>query len=291
MIDLLYNNYMKSSGSGDTWHVDIDPITRPIDSYFEETVNTIEYVYENIGNEKIYVLYSGGMDSEYVCSVLLHLGIDFIPVIIDLKYNDHDIAYAHKFCDTHNIKPKIIDIDFLKFVESGKMLDIALNMKCCSYRMPATMYAMLELDGFILLGNDPPFMRRNNGVWQLEEEQVIHSIFNFCKHYNINGCPFLLSYTPEMMLSFLQDPIMVRVASDEWPDKRGTNSTKVHVYNNNNGAFIMENRPKYIGYEKIKDIPEIVNHPDIQLLESYRSKWNGCFKIDHKNIVDQMSIV
>lgn len=287
-MDFLLNNYMKSSGNGETWHVDISPATRSVDTYFNETIKTLEYVYAN-KNGKMYVLYSGGMDSEYVCEVLLHLKMDFTPVIVDIKYNQHDIVHAFNFCQRKNIKPIVIDIDYDKFVESGEILDIANNMRCCSYRMPATMKAMLELDGFILLGNDPPYMRKNNGTWQLEEEEVIHSIFNFYRHYNISGCPFVLSYTPEMMLSFLSDPTMKSLASGKkFTGREGTNSTKVNVFNNNNGAFKINNRIKYTGYEKV-DESMLMDHPTIKLIESSREKWNGCFKVDYDVIIKQLS--
>ena len=287
-MDLLLNNYMKSSGNGDTWCVDISPTTRKVGTYFEETVKTMEYVYANkVG--KMYVLYSGGMDSEYVCEVLSHLKIDYTPVIIDFKLNSHDTKYAFDFCQRKNLKPVVIDFNYREFVDSGEILEIANNMRCCSYRMPATMKAMLQLDGFILLGNDPPYMRKNNGVWQLEEEEVIHSIFNFYRYYNIKGCPFILSYTPEMMLSFLSDHTMKElVAGKKWSGRLGTNSTKVYVFNNNNGAFFIENREKYTGYEFV-DTTEIINHPNIKLLESYREKWNGVFKVDYNTIVDQLT--
>ena len=132
-------------------------------------------------------------------------------------------------------------------------------------------------------------MRKNNGVWQLEEEEVIHSLFNFYKHYNIKGCPFVLSYTPEMMLSFLQDPTMKDLASGKnYTGRLGTNSTKVNIFNNNDGVFFINNRTKYTGYEKVDD-SALMNHPNIKLLESYRSKWNGCFKVDYDVIVNQLS--
>lgn len=287
-MDFLRNNYMKSSGNGESWHVDISPAEYNVGTYFQETVKTMEYVYANKDGH-LYVLYSGGMDSEYVCEILLYLKMNFTPVIIDIKYNAHDIDYAFKFCERKNIKPLVIDFNYDKFVESGEIVEIANNMKCCSYRMPATMKAMLELDGFVMLGNDPPYMRKNGNKWQLEEEEVIHSIFNFYKHYNIKGCPFVLSYSPEMMLSFLIDPTMKDLATGKkYTGRLGTNSTKVNVFNNNNNSFQISNRKKFTGYEQIEN-SDLINHPNIKLIESYRSKWNGCYKVDYDVIVKQLS--
>jgi hypothetical protein len=55
-MELLKNNYMRGSGSGDTWHVDIDPPTRKVGTYFQETLLATEYVNANRTGE-IQLLY------------------------------------------------------------------------------------------------------------------------------------------------------------------------------------------------------------------------------------------
>lgn len=290
-MDLTFNNYLRGTGNGPTWHVDIDPPNRPVASYFEETIKTAEYIYAN-KTGKLYVLYSGGMDSEYVCNVLLYLKIPFTPVIIKLQpsYNDHDVEYAYKFCRDKNLKPVIFDIDYDKFVKTGKIVEIAESMDCCSLMIPATMHVAEQLDGFVLMGNDPPYMRLNQSTntWQLEEEEVIHSIMKFFHRKNLQGCPFFLSYTPEMLLSFLLEPSMKKLANHRFPGRLGTNSTKIEVFNNGSG-FNMENRIKFTGYETILK-SEIFLHENIQLLESYRPKWNGCYKEDYHKVVERLSL-
>ena len=288
-MDLLFNNYMRSSGNGDTWHVDIDAPTRKVGTYFEETIKTMEYVYANKTGD-IYVMYSGGMDSEYVCNILIHMGIKFTPVIIKLSpnYNPHDLHYAFEFCKSTGLDPLVIDFNFDEFVNSGEIVEMAEKMRSCSFRMPATMKVISQLDGFVMLGNDPPYMRLNTttNTWQLEEEEVIHSILTFYKDNHIAGCPFFLSYTPEMMLSFLLDPTMKKLAHHGIPGKLGTNTSKVHVFNNGSG-FEMQNRKKYTGYEYIFISP-IYHHPNIQLIEATRNKWNGCYKEDYDSVVKRL---
>lgn len=289
-MDLIYNNYLKSHGHGDSFRVDIGPATRPIKSYYEETLLTVENIY-NSCNEKLYLLYSGGMDSEYVFSILLQLGIKFTPVIIKLNpnYNNHDLKYAFDFCESKGVTPQIIDIDFDKFVESGLIVDIARSIKSSGYQIPATMYAASKLDGFILLGNDPPYMKLNQltNTWQLEELELIHSILNYFKQYPVKGCPFLLSYTPEMMLSFLKDPTMVNLANHRYPGKLGTNTSKVHVYNNGSN-FNLLNRPKYTGYENI-ETSSIFQHENLQIFKDFSKVWGGAYYENYHDVISRLT--
>ena len=302
-MELIKDNYIRGSGSGDTWHVDIDPPKRKVGTYFQETLIAMEHV-NDVRNGEIQLLYSGGLDSEYVARVLLHLGIKFTPVIIQLKnvkensiYNDHDTAYAFDFCKSHNLTPKIYDLDFDKFVSSGQWRTIAESVECCAIAVPATLYVASQLDGFTILGNDPPYLRyeKETDKWYLEELQYIHSILRYYKKFNLNGCPFLLSYTPEMMLSFLLDPKIVALGNNMFPGKKGSNSTKSYVFNNGSGFnmdvydFDKKTRIKYTGYEKIYR-SDILKHPNMGDLKSYTQKWNGEYLEPYQNAVTRLSI-
>ena len=300
-MELTKNNYLYGTGHGETWHVNIDPPTRKVKTYFEETLDAVEYVYANkIG--KFQVLYSGGLDSQYVCEVLLHLGMDFEPVIIELKNNDgeilntHDIKYAYEFCESKNINPIKYDLNFEQFIYSGKNVEIAESVTCCSFALPATMYVASQLDGFTLLGNDPPYLRLEpNNVWVLEELEYIHSLLRFYKKNNVNGCPFLLSYTPEMMLAFLLDPDIVKLGTDQSVGKTGSNSTKSHVFNNGSNFnmpsydFVTQSRIKFTGYEQIYR-SELMKHSNLKIFDEFKKKWNGEYLEPYTDVIKRLSV-
>ncbi len=301
-MELTKNNYLYGTGHGDTWHVNIDPPTRKVKTYFEETLDAVEYVYAN-KTGKFQVLYSGGLDSQYVCEVLLHLKMDFDPVIIELLDKDnsvlnaHDIKYAYEFCESRNLKPVVYKLDFHNFIESGKNVEIAESVTCCSFALPTTMHVASQLDGFTLLGNDPPYLRyeKDKGVWMLEELEYIHGLLRYYKKFNVNGCPFLLSYTPEMMLSFLLDPSIVKLGTGQFPGKMGSNSTKSYVFNNGSNFnmpsydFVTMARIKHTGYEKIYR-SDYMKHPNMQIFEEYRKKWNGEYLEPYTEAVKRLSI-
>lgn len=287
-MDLLHNYYMRSIGNGPTWCVEIDPPTRPILSYWEEIKIVCGIIYET-RQAPLQLCYSGGLDSEFVLTTLIDLGIPVEVVIMNTQYNSHETVYAYKYCDAKNITPTIIDLDFDWFVESGCLIEIAESMKCAAWQLPANMWLAKQLDGTVITGNDPPHMKLNpkNNLWYLDEEEIIHSQFNFWTKENILGTPFLLSYTAESMLSFLVDPTMEKLANHGFPGKLGTNSTKVNVFNRLSN-YNLEQRVKKCGYE-IAEISPIFSHPDIQTVISWKNKWKGTSDHQYHDVVGKLN--
>jgi hypothetical protein len=301
-MDLTYNNYLYGTGSGNTWHVNIDPPAGPVKSYFEETLTSIEYVYAN-KTGKIHLMYSGGLDSEFVARILLHLKMDFEVVIIRLTnpghndYNDYDTKYAFEFCKSHNITPIVYELDFMKLVESGKHRELAESVECCAVAVATTLYVTQQIDGFTLMGNDPPYIRyeKDKDAWYLEELQYIHSLLRYYKKFNLQGCPFLLSYRPEQMLSFLLDPAIQELGFNKLPGKTGSNSTKSYAFNRGNDFnmdvydFVNKTRIKVTGHEKI--YRDCMDHPNLAVFKNeFKEKWNGEYLEYFPDVVKRLSI-
>lgn len=296
-MDLLKDNYMTTSGSGPSWKIDIQPPKKQVKSFYEEALYAAEYIYAN-KQGKLYLLYSGGMDSEYVFNLYLSAGMDVTPVIIRLNpgYNAHDVKYAFDFCESKGITPLVFDIDFDDFVKSGRCLDIANAIECPSYHVSATMHVASQLDGTVILGNDPPYLKwkgnYDNPSWHLEELQIIHSILKYFKQNKVYGTPYFLSYTAEMMLSWLLEPTIADLANGLTPQYKDMNECKVFAFNNN-PKFTMENRIKYHGYENLPDT-EIYQHELLKPLHIYTGELfeprNGYHFEDYHQIVKKLSI-
>jgi len=293
-MNFLHNDYMRSSGAGDTWNVEIDPATRPVKTYFEEACIAAEMIWAQKQGQ-LYVTYSGGLDSEFVLSVFLHMGMDIKPVIMNLNtddgisYNSFESKYAYDYCDSKNIKPIVFDLNFDEFVRSGQMLSIAEPIKCSSISLPASMWLVSQLDGTVMTGNDPPHLKLNqtDNKWYLDEEELIHTQFRYWKNNNVEGTPFFLSYTPELMLSFLVDPTIEKLANHGFPGKLGTNSSKVHVFNNGND-FNLVQRTKRTGYEMIFR-SEIFRHQDCTTVNSWQPLYWGTSDHQYHDAVHKLS--
>jgi hypothetical protein len=302
-MEYTKNNYLYGTGSGNTWHVNIDPPKRKVRTYYEETVEAVEYVYAN-KTGKFTVLFSGGLDSQYVCEILLKLGIEFDIVIVEYidnqgqNYNSHDTKWAYEFCSSKKLNPNTFSINFDKLVESGKLIEIAQSIHCCSPPVCTYLYFIEQLDGFILLGNDPPYIRfeEDKNLWYLEELEYIHGLLRYFEKKQLNGCPFLLSYTPEMMLSFLIDPSIEKLGTGQFPGKKGSNSTKSFVFNNGSNFampvydFVNGPRIKQTGFEIIRKSP-IAQNPNYSIfIDNFYKVWNGEYLEPYPEAVKRLSI-
>jgi hypothetical protein len=262
MIELVKGNYIRLESS-----IEIDALPTTVSNYYQETIKAAEQIV-SLQQGKLYMLYSGGMDSEYALSVFLSMGIDVVPVIIKLNpgYNEHEVKYAHSLVSARNLTPVIVDIDFDQFVKSGKILDIANSMQLGIYHYSATAYAVSKLDGTVLMGDGEPYIKLNN-TWDVEVYEYEFGIGRYFTNNGIHGTPYFLRYTPEMMYSFLTSNRIKELADDQYPGKLGSNSSKVFVYNEHSG-FNLEPRTKFHGYEIIEQ-SDIFKHDVFKEFKSW----------------------
>ena len=284
MLPLSKDNYIQYSGSGDSFDFKLSTLPR-VENYYAESVLAAEEIY-SIKEGAVHIMYSGGLDSEFVLSVFLELGMDVTPVIIRMgDYNAHDIKYAVDFCQAKNIVPKIVDFDFDKFVTSEKILDIALESHSMIYQRPVTAYVASQLDGTILLGDGEPYIRLDNttNTWNLEVDEHDFAICNYLLKRQIPCVPHFNRYRPGMMSSYLLDPRMKELADNTHHGKLGSNSSKVYAYNRHS-PFILLPRQKYTGYELIEQ-SEIFKHPVFAQIEEQCKTYNGLVTFDYHTFI------
>lgn len=289
MIPRIKTDFMRPSGTGKTWKFDLDPLPKKFDNYFVEACKTAEEIYD-LKEGPLHVMYSGGVDSEHALSVFLHLGMNVTPVIVKLlpDFNDHDISYALKFCESKNIKPRIIEIDFKHFLESGKFEEINKIIKTNAHARATTCYALSLVDGSIVCGEGDPHLSKSekDGVWYFTDVEHAYSLNTFMDHLGIDGTPYFNGYSAEMVAAFLTDPRMRDLADNKVPGKLGSHSSKYIVYNRHSG-FNLEERPKYHGFEKIIET-ELAKHPDfVRFLDPAFTKVGG-YGIPYYDVVKDL---
>jgi len=286
-MQISKNNYIKSSGVGDTFTVSFDSLPKQYGNYFIESCKAAKEVYD-LKQGKLYMLYSGGVDSEYALSIFLSLGMDLTPVIINLNpnYNDFDIKYATDFCDKKNITPLIINLDFDQFVKSGKFLEVSKTCRSEIFHRAATAYVAGQLDGTVLLGDGEPYIKKNsNNNWNIEIYEHDYAVWNYFIAKGIYGTAHFNRYTPEMLLSFFSDERIIQLANNTVPGKLSSNSSKFIIYNRH-CDFNLEERPKYHGYEKI-ETSEIFQHDAFRELEIIGKEWNGIYSKNYFEFMKQ----
>jgi hypothetical protein len=284
MLPLSKDNYIQYGGTGDSFDVKLSTLPRA-ENYYKESVLAAEEI-NSIKEGPLYIMYSGGLDSEFVLSVFLELGIAVTPVIIRLgEYNNHDIQYAIDFCQSKSITPKIINFDFDEFVKSEKILDIALESRSMLYHRPATAYVASQLDGTVILGDGEPYIRLNQNIntWNLEIDEHDFAVCNYLVAKGIPCVPHFNRYRPGMLSSYMLDARMKELADQKHPGKLGSNSSKVYMYNRHS-PFTLVPRQKYTGYELIEQ-REIFKHPVIAQLKEQCKHYNGLVSFDYHTFI------
>jgi hypothetical protein len=283
-IPLRFNDYFVGQGTGESWSVDLKGCQRTPKTFHEELVTNAEIIH-SLSNRPIYLMYSGGMDSEYILDIFLSLKIPITPVIIKLSnYNTYDVDFAIAYCEGKSITPLIIDIDFDHFVTSGKFLEIANDINCPVYQYPSIFYAAGKLDGIILKGSDEPHFAKIDGNWMFDEMERIYTVARWYEKYNIEGTPAFINWSAETLLAFMNDPAITALFNGRWPGRMGTNFLKPTIWSRVNQ---LTHRDKKDGFESIRQSP-IFQHPDIQSIYSdpmdLSAKQNGYWSIEQSKL-------
>ena len=285
-MELIHNNYLKSFSSEENFKIEITAKCSTDKTYYEETKSTAELIWsQKLG--KLYLLYSGGKDSELALYSFLSQGMNVTPVIISTKYNQHDIKYGLDFCNQQNIKPLIIDEDYDKFVASDDFNEVYRNMESSAYHYAMNCHWMTKLDGTVITGDSNPWLKKaEDNKWYASESLSTHMIGEYFTNKNIYGTPFFMCYTPKQYLAFMKEPTIIDLVNDRIPGKLGSETSKIHVYNNQND-FVMVPRQKFHGYE-IVEKNEIFNHSNIMRLRDTGERyWRTCY-IEYHSLVDAL---
>lgn len=216
--------------------------------------------------QRIRLFYSGGIDSEVMVMAFMDAGVPFDCIIIDMgaEINGHDTAYAYKFCNQHGISYQTLKVDPIGFVNTKQHFLYNQEYQVKQLAMMIVMRAldMLSKDDIYLLGGEI-FMTREIDLkrfYSSNDAQYMFSWYNYVREDNdisyfkyallkrVNLITEFFCYTPEQMLSYLEDPLLVDLVNDRIDYKYSLMSTKPHVYAR---YYTFEPRPKYHGYEKV----------------------------------------
>lgn len=290
-MQFIKDNYLRVTGTGDSFRFEVDPPKDRSVKFHDACVSVAQEVYSK-KQGKLYLMYSGGVDSEYILELFLSLGMDITPVIIRLKpnYNLHDIKYAIHFCESRNLKPIIYDIDFDDFVKSGKIIEVGEASQCGAYQLPPTFHAVSQLDGTIVMGSHGPTHITNfqmpNDQWVVIEREQLHSVLHHFENNKIYGCPFFLAHTAEQYYSFLMHPTNRQLAENKYIGRTNNNFMKWKMFNQLSG-FNMPQRPKFTGYENIEK-SDIFKHENVRWFDNLGSKWHGFHGIDFFDMIKHL---
>ena len=282
MLELTKNNhFIFNSKVENEWVIQYGRCEREPLDFRNECVKTAKLIGSST-DEDINIFYSGGVDSEVVVNSFIEARVPFTCIICDNGYNQHDISYAIKYCNLHKLNYKIISLDAKEFWEK-ELFKRAEETKCISPQLPVIMWMVEQIDGFNILGSAECYLSKEpDGSWVMWEREKIATWYKHYEIHNIKGAPGFFQYTPELMLSFLENPIVKDAITN---GEHITSYTfKPLVYHS---IWEMEQRTKYDGFETIRDVDK--KYRD-ELNELYPNS-DRIYKTEYNRLINQLAPV
>jgi hypothetical protein len=257
----------------DNWTVQYGQCERPLKDWREECKFAASTIYEKRQGLPIDILFSGGLDSEIMLRSFYEIKVPFNAHFVDYEtYNRYDRRWAEKVCDSLNIKLNIHTLDIKKFWLSEDCLKIAEISKCVSPQLLTQQWLMSKVDGLPVLGSGECYTARTDIAiqkklresgkntaelgysdmdWVLVEREKIATWYRYPIKLNRPAVPGFFQYTPEMMLSFLDDSFSWELHNNKRKGKLSNSTSKFNICSKYWPE--VKKRIKRSGFEDLRD--------------------------------------
>jgi len=229
--DRLYGHRTNSSESFNVSVGTIDHDHYRTSNYKQELLRVADLIYQSLGKD-FALLISGGTDSEIVLRNFLEINVNPTCYMIRLEndYNLHDIIEATELTNELGVDLKFIDFNVKDFLYSGEASEFGKELQCTQITYLMLYRTILKLGMPTVMGGEL-MLKRNIGTdpssWHYcfrENEDA--SAMRFSLKYNIPLAYEYFSYTPEMMLYYLEDPDIQKLVSNKYNYKLTSVSSK-----------------------------------------------------------------
>lgn len=209
--------------------VDIDYYRKS--NYLNELRRIADLVYSDFGSDFVLFL-SGGTDSEIVLRSFLSIGIK--PRCYTIKfiddYNHVDVKDAIELCKQLDVDLNLVDFDVKNFYYSGLASEFGKELQCTQITYLIIYYNILKINTPAIMGGELLLKRNINtqpSTWYycLRENEDGSAMRFSLKH----GIPLInewFSYTPEIMLYYLENKDIKQLVSDKFNYKLTSVSSK-----------------------------------------------------------------
>jgi hypothetical protein len=208
----------------------------------------------SIATDDIYIMMSGGADSEITAWSFIDAGIPFKAAIMrfDNNKNEHDISWAQKFCAKHNIPIVYYDIEIEEFLLGDQFERIIRKYQTTTERA-ASIWCADQIPGFAVLGQGEPVVTKSFGKWWFQEKEKICTWNKYWIFNDRPGIPGFHQFSPEQMLAVLEDQMTLDLIDDK-TEYWSNDKFKHQFYRKHYPEF--EIRTKYAGFERLSKTVE-----------------------------------
>lgn len=236
---------------------------RPVLNFSKEVENTCKQLYEEANGKPIWLMLSGGIDSEIIARTFLKLDIKFSCMIVRFadELNNHDIEYAVEFVLKHEVPYHIYDMNPIDFIQECRQSDSGTLI----YRFMQIhwMKKIQNMGGYCVIGSGEQRYDQHLNITYLKSQFIP---YRWVKENSIAACPYFFLHNSQVIHSYALE-------AKEYTGEVGAlgHNIKAHVYKKWWPDLIL--RPKYHGYEKIQNFRNLVESELAQKNRHLNTSW------------------
>ena len=203
-------------------------------NYRNELRRTADHVYSNLGKDFALFL-SGGTDSEIVARNFIEIGIKPKCFTIKFKndYNINDVIVAQQLAKNLDIPLTILEFDIKEFINSGEALEFSKTLQCTQITYLLIYYNILKVNLPSVMGGELLLTRNTmpaSSYWYYTlRENEDCSAMRFSFKYNLPLINEWFSYTPELMLYYLEHSLIKKLVTNKFNYKLTSVSSKNEI--------------------------------------------------------------
>jgi len=200
-------------------------------TFRDELLRTADLVYKDYGKDFALFL-SGGTDSEIVLRNFLDIGVkpQCYTICFENEYNRTDVNEAIDLAKELDVKLNIIDFNVKDFLYSGEASEFGNKIQCTqiTYLM---VYRCIKQLGLPSVMGGELLLKRNiytepTTWYYCFRENEDASAIRFSETYNIPLVNEWFSYTPELMLFYLEQQAIHSLVNEKYNYKLTSVSSK-----------------------------------------------------------------
>jgi len=237
------------------WNVRLDSIARPPTEWRAELLLAAQQIAAEAQAEVCCYL-DGSFASQAMLQAFKWSRIPcraIIPRFLK-NFNIHSMSQAVIVAEQAKVPYEIVDIDVEKFFDQPEAL--AMLQKYSTDRVDQLVAMKIwsffkEQNRFMVFPFGFPLLENQKDGWKVIETERDYGIFQYQKDVDVPGVSCFFKWSPEVNLSFLQDPILRAVVTNIRPADHFSDVVKKEVLNN---YFLIFGDNDWHGFEKCGDM-------------------------------------
>lgn len=173
---------------------------------FEDACNMTAYqIKKDYSDKKIYISFSGGMDSENIIRVFHRNNIEFYPIIVVCNDNRQELKYAFKTCFELKLKPIILKMSD-KHLQEIVFIDILNKLKGVGIYSAQHIFASryVNYQKGILVNGAEMLVNTEGTIFNIPIGLLDVEIYTYALLSNTSiSIPFYF-YTPQIFYSYVR---------------------------------------------------------------------------------------